>query len=55
MYASSSNYSPPYSSTGIDFVNGMYNSIVNVMLPLWYENYGSYGKFSLQIKLSDRR
>lgn len=44
MYASSSSYGPPYSSTGIEFVAGMYNSIVNPMLSIWGENYGAYGE-----------
>jgi hypothetical protein len=42
MYASSPTYANPYPAAGIDFVNGMYNAVVQPMLSAWGSTYGAY-------------
>lgn len=42
MYASSPTYGNPYPSSGIDFVNGMYESLVGPMRSSWGITYGAY-------------
>ncbi|KAI5479979.1 glucooligosaccharide oxidase [Pseudohyphozyma bogoriensis] len=42
MYASSSNYAPPYPDEGFTFLSDMYNTIVEPMSGTWGTSWGAY-------------